>query len=68
MEVLDINLQRSVCAGAVGNDDFAELPAAGRGILDAAGLDGGTAQACCPRYCRCFDVSQSDGGDLAKLV
>jgi len=57
MEAVDINLQRSVYAGAGVNDDFAELPAAGRGILDAVGMDGYTSQVCCPSYRRCFDFS-----------
>ncbi|MDT4290281.1 hypothetical protein RO575_11980 [Methylomonas sp. MO1] len=68
MEAVDINLQRSLCAGAVVNDDFAELFAAGRGILDAVGMDGGTSMARCPSDLRCFDFSQSDGGDLAKFL
>lgn len=67
MEAVDINLQRSVCAGAGVNDDFAELFAAGRGVFDALGMDGYTSQPCCPRYLRCFDFCQPDGGDLAKF-
>jgi len=68
VETVDINLQRSLCAVAGVNDDFTELLAAGRGVFDAVGMDCCTSQARCPSYLRCFDFSQSGGGDLAKFL
>lgn len=68
VEAVDINLQRSLCAGTGVNGDFAELLAPGRGLFDAVGMDGCASQARCPSYLRCFDFSQSDGGDVAKFL